>query len=502
MFGSDKDRLGILLSDDILKIVHMRLSSSGHTVANVFRKDIQGVAPEELPKVLKGALAELNVKRVKAVCVIPSSVATTKNIEIPSLDPQEIKSIIDLQAGRHTPYSREEILMGYISIGEYQRNYTQVLLIIVNRNVIKNHLGIFELAGIKVENVFFAPEGIGRFYGKALGLKENDLPVGIIDISKKSTDFIITFHNTIITCRSIPLGMEHLLKEGLEARDKLISEVEKSIESYKSEDINRPPDIYYLTSDDAKIKELQPFLREKIKANVKILPFLDHVKAGQPVLLKIVSEFDDDSFLDLVSSVIFSDNAQVDLLPEEIKQQCAMEDQAHQLVKAGTFVLVLLLVICGIFITKIYFNSIYLGKLSQEYERKHQEVEKIDKIASNTRIVKDYLNSRMVSLKVMNELYRHVPNEMYLKNVMLEEGGTIKIEGTSDSMSLVFNLVSALEDSELFKAVKTKSTAAKKERGKDVAVFEISLRLESAPDEKEEVETKAEESAEAKGPEK
>src|SRR3989338_2715818 len=111
MFGSDKDRLGILLSDDILKIVHMRLSSSGHTVAKVFRKDIQGVAPEELPKVLKGALAELNVKRVKAVCVIPSSVATTKNIEIPSLDPQEIKSIIDLQAGRHTPYSREEILM-------------------------------------------------------------------------------------------------------------------------------------------------------------------------------------------------------------------------------------------------------------------------------------------------------------------------------------------------------------------------------------------------------
>ena len=49
-------------------------------------------------------------------------------------------------------------------------------------------------------------------------------------------------------------------------------------------------------------------------------------------------------------------------------------------------------------------------------------------------------------------------------------------------MSRVFTLVTALEESPLFKAVKTQSTTAKKERGKDVAVFEISFKLESARD--------------------
>ncbi len=50
-------------------------------------------------------------------------------------------------------------------------------------------------------------------------------------------------------------------------------------------------------------------------------------------------------------------------------------------------------------------------------------------------------------------------------------------------MSRVFTLVGALEESQLFKSVKTNSTTAKKERGKDVAAFELVFKLESAKDE-------------------
>ena len=44
---------------------------------------------------------------------------------------------IDLQAGRHTPFSREEILMDYLNIGTYRKNYTEVLLVIVNSNAVR-----------------------------------------------------------------------------------------------------------------------------------------------------------------------------------------------------------------------------------------------------------------------------------------------------------------------------------------------------------------------------
>ena len=101
-------------------------------------------------------------------------------------------------------------------------------------------------------------------------------------------------------------------------------------------------------------------------------------------------------------------------------------------------------------------------------------------------IVKDYMSNRLVSLETVNELYRLIPEEIYLNNITLEDDGTVTIQGVSESMSRVFSFVTALEESDFFKSVKTNSTAAKKDRGKDVATFELSFKLMYAKDEKEE----------------
>ena len=79
---------------------------------------------------------------------VPANAATAKNIEVPSSDPEEIKSIINLQAGRHTPYSREEVLISYINLGLNAFNNTRLLLVIVHRNMVKERIS---LGKIRVE---------------------------------------------------------------------------------------------------------------------------------------------------------------------------------------------------------------------------------------------------------------------------------------------------------------------------------------------------------------
>ena len=86
----------------------------------------------------------------------PAHLTIAKNIEIPSLDPDEIKEIIDLQAGRHTPYSRGEIIIDYINIGTYRENYTKILLVIVTLSVVRRQIEILAKAGLITEKVFFA----------------------------------------------------------------------------------------------------------------------------------------------------------------------------------------------------------------------------------------------------------------------------------------------------------------------------------------------------------
>ncbi len=485
MFQFEKDYICIAVNDTILKAVHLRGTAPALKLAGMMRQDVKDVALEEQVKLIRSGLSEANIKKASGICVIPAGVVTTKNIEIPSVDPQEIKAIIDLQAGRHTPFSREEIIIGYINIGVYQHNYTKVLLIIVNREVIKKQISLFDLLALRVEKVVFAPEAKALFYAKILNVKTGDGPIGIIDIGKRTTDFVIEQNATVIMCRSIPLGMENLLKEGPASRDKIVEELAKSLESYQSEDVSKLPETILFTTDDAKVKELQKILQERLKMNVKNVAQLDHIHGAQPVMLKMVSEFDDESFLDVLAAAIVQGEIRVDLMPEEVRVQQSIAEKGHQVVKAGSFALIILLLVCAIFLTKIYFRNEYRDKLVDSYEQKHQSVEELERISTNTRIVKDFLSKRMVSLEIVNELYNKIPNEIYLKTVNLDEEGAIRIQGVSDSPSIPYAFITVLEDSELFKSAKMISSNAQKERGKDVLAFEISFRLESAKDEEE-----------------
>jgi Tfp pilus assembly PilM family ATPase/Tfp pilus assembly protein PilN len=485
MFKKEKKYIGISFSDQCLKIANLKITSTGKSVIGVVKKDVHGIAPEELPKITRALLSELAVAKPSAICALPASLVTTKNIEVPSIDPAEIKSIIDLQAGRHTPYSREEILIGYITIGVFQRNYTKVLLFIVNREQILKQLGFMTQAGIRIEKVVFAPEALVAFYAQALKINDENKPLGIIDISHDTTDFIIGCNKTIVTSRSIPVGMDQLIKEGAAAEEKLLAELMQSVEVYQGEDLGPLPAQYVLTCDDGKLQQLQPRLQEKLKANINITPYLDYVSASQPVMLRLVSEYNDDSLLGVIAAGTMLDDLKFDLTPNEIRSQRAIEEKGRQIIFLGIYGLVILVLICAIFFSKIYFRSLYFEKLKADYTQKQKNVEILDHISQNTQIIKDFTVDRLISLDVIKTLYALIPDEMYLQSINLEETGAISIQGTSESMARVFDFNTALVGSPLFKNVKIKSTASKQERGKEMATFEITLLLASAPDEEQ-----------------
>ncbi len=485
LFRSERKLLVITLNEEYLKVVLWEERGQGGEVVSALRRDIREISEEEIPKTIQSAVGTMKAKSCRAVYVVTPQIATTKNIEVPSVDPNEIKSIINLQAGRHTPYSREEIIVGYANIGIYQRNYSKILLVIVNRDVIKKKITILEEAGITVHHVVFSPEVMASFYAKALGLSGKEETFGIIDVAAHTTDFVIGLSHKIVACRNIPIGAQELLKNKSGSGKKFFEEIKKSLDSYQAEDIEKTPSTYILAADIPLIKELRPQLQEVLDAPVKIAPYLDNIKIAPDIRDEIVS-IEDDSFLDLIAAAAAYTKAQVDLIPEEVKMQLAIAEQAKEMGKAGILIAILLLVTCGIFISKIYFKNTQLDHLKAIYEPKHVEVEALEKIAGQTRLVKDYLTNRMTALKVIDELYKIIPDEIYLTNIVMDEKGTLKIQGISESMSQVFSFVTALEDSALFKNVKTTSTTAKKERGKDVAAFEIAFKLESAKDDEEE----------------
>lgn len=508
MAKKQSGQLSIVITDDAVKVAHLKGLPNNPEVANLFFREIKGKSDEEIANVIAEASATFGLKRPEAVCVLSSSLVTTKNIEIPSLDPKEIASIIELQAGRHTPYSREEIVVGYINFGVYQKNYSKVLLAIVNRKVVMRQVDILELSGVRVVKVLFGPEVRAGFYTQALSSDAESKPVGILDVDALSTDFAIVLRGTVIACRNIPVGVQQLNEEPQVSYERFVSEFKQSLDSYQSEDIEQLPSEYILSDSGEDREALKEALLNTLNISSRIVRYAEKIPIAEMARQVLISK-KNVTFLDVIAPALVGEMAQIDFLPEEIRVQRSLEEQSKEGVKFGALILVFLVIVGLIVMSKLYFKGALLERIKKEYTGAQEEAKKLEEVSTKTRLVKAYLMNRLLPLEAVTELYRIIPNDVYLNSLVIDEKGKITIDGTSDSMSQVFALVGSLENSELFKGVKTKSTTAKKERGKDVAAFEIVFRLESAQDEGEEdvddasadEKTKAPASGQAKVPE-
>ncbi len=482
MFAKNPEYICVSLSDDVLRIVQLKGSGASLKVTHAVARDVKGVVGADLVKAIQSSLGGFNTKSANVYSLIPSSLTTTKNIEIPSVSPEEIKSIVSLQAGRHTPFSREEIQTGYINIGVYKSNYTKVLLVIANKAQLKEQLGIFEKAGLRVKRVLFGAEGIAGFYTRHLN-NSGENPIGIIDIGKQSTDFIIALGGKPITTRTIGIGKSQLISEGAAASERFIEELRRTIESYQSEDIEKLPTDFIFTSDDESIKSLQPLLQQKLNWVVNIVPYVDGIKLGEDILKRFATDLSEYSLLDLIASSSTLETSQINLIPEEVQLQKAIELQGREAFTAAIYALIILVLVAVNFGLEIYFKNTFLNKLRDGYRDNRDSVVSLENRSSKVQMIQSFLASRMMSLDVLNEVYKNIPTEVYLTGISMDELGSISVQGISDVGSLVYSLNTTLKEGKLFKSADVKEKTAKKDRGKDVHAFEIALKLQSAPDE-------------------
>jgi Tfp pilus assembly PilM family ATPase len=468
----NKELIGVDFSSDNLKFVHAVISLNKMEIAGILTRNTSGLTSDDIANAVRATATEFKAKSPGVISVIPSHAVITKNIEIPSTDPREIKEIISLQAGRHTPYSRDEIIADYIEIGTYKNSYTKILLVIIARSAVKKHLEILDKAGLRLERVLLAAEGLVVFVTKALRLENSDPPVNILHIDENHTDFIIGFKSKPIFVRSIPIGTQHLLSERQTYEVKFAEEILRSLEAYQNEDIEKTPNLLILTGAIEQVRELEATLNNSMHLTVKVLPYLKNAPIA-PEAARAASLIKQSSFLHIISALLSWDKLKVDLVPEEIKLRKSLEERGKELIKTGVLILTNFILVFFILVTGIYFKGLYLKKINDKYRTLNEEAKKLEGDFDRISRIKNYLASRGYSLEVLTELYNIVNPEIQLSDVRFDEQGKFSLRGTAESMSAVFTFVEDLEKSKFFKEVKSKYTTKRKEGTKDVTDFEI-----------------------------
>lgn len=468
-----KDIIGINISGSSLKLVHLKNTHRKNEIVNVFRKDIAGLSDTDISNKIADYFEKLDVKSVNVVNVIPSHLVITKNIEVPSRNPQEIKDIIALQAGRHTPYSRDEVMIDYVDIGTYRDNYTKILLIIAARNVIRRQYSIFEQAGVRLDKVLFAPEAMGRFISRVRRLEADSAPSAIIHIDESFTDFLIIFGGKIIYIRNIPIGVEHLTKDKEHEQLRIIDEVKKSLEAYNTEDVAKTPRSIIFTGAIEKAKELVPIMVNSLHIPIELIDYLEYLPLTEEVAKLSTTDTAQVSFLDVMTSVFISNEVKFDFMPKEIKLRRDFEERSKDLIKTGIYIFSAFALTCSIAASKIYFKSSQLKKLNEKYSALHIQAKKLEKNFEKVKLARSYLANRGYSLEALTQLYDVTPINMQINDIRFDINGSLLIKGTADVLATVFELVGNMEKSVFFKDVENKYTTKRKEGLSDVTDFEI-----------------------------
>lgn len=464
--------IAVDMCSNFLKIVYFKAAAKRKEVYSIYAENITGLSDEDISKKISEYFVKDKIRTRDVIDIISPHLVITKNIEVPSTNPREISDIINLQAGRHTPYSREEIIVDYVEIGTFKHNYTKILMIILTKNVVKRHMDILNNAGLKLDRVLFSPEGIAISTANLLRTKNDDFPVGIVNVDEGSSDFIVIFKNKVLFVRAIPIGTKHIIADRERYQTRFADELKKSLEAYHTEDIQKTPNLLLLSGAIKELKELEGVLNNILHIPVSLVTYFKNVNISKRALDSI-SEFSQLTFLNIIAPSIVVDLSKVDLIPEEVKLRKAFEERGRELIKTGIFCLTIFILVCLILMGKIYFKSIYLQQLNQKYIELNNEAKKLEKNFVKVRIMRNYLTNRGYSLEVLNELYKIAPLDMRFNDIRYFNRERFTIMGTAESMATVFSFVDSLKKSRYFEDVKTRYTTKRKEDGRDVADFEI-----------------------------
>ncbi|OGX19649.1 MAG: hypothetical protein A3K83_04735 [Omnitrophica WOR_2 bacterium RBG_13_44_8b] len=470
--AAGRDFVCLDTSGDNLKLAHLKVSSGKKQIVDLVSRNIHGSSEADISKVIKSLLQAMNIKNPYVMNVIPSPLAITRNIEVPSQNPNEIEEIVNLQASRLTPYAREDIIIDYLNVGTYRKSYSKLLLITVARNLIKRQLDILSGAGIKIERICFSAEAIASLIPQFLKQGLEGQVINILHIDSNFTDFIVALDSKLIFVRGIPIGAEHFLVSKEQYQQRFLEELKKTLEAYKTEDIYKSVQMIVLAGCIEKIKDLEPVLNGELHIPTTSTSYFKHIDASEEAK-KTISSSEQMSFLNVISPLMASDQLKLNLIPEEIKFKKLLQEQSKDIVKSGILVMGIFILVCAILISKIYFKSVHLKALSTKYSEIHPEALKLENDSSRVKEVRNYLSYRGYSLIALDTLSGILPRNLVLTDIKFERQGKFSVRGVAESMSAVFSLIDDMGKTDCFKDVKSKYTTKRKEADKDVIDFEI-----------------------------
>ena len=482
VFAQNKPAVAVEIGNDWLKIAEGSFSGQSVVFSKFsFKKlsQIKGSLAEQLASDFR----ELKLSKKGVVTFIPRHMVTSRVLEVPSVDHKEIGEILNLQIGKQTPYSKEEIVSDYNIISSPREGYTKVMLIIARRNLIDERLEVFSKAGIEIEAITLSSEGVYNWFNvfHSTELKAQD-PTGaiLVDIDSNYSDFLVINDKNFTYSKNILIGANHLIEDRQNYQQKFIEELKHSKDVYAEEWKGSRIAKLFLCGAAAEIKDLDHILSAQLDISCQV------IDSGRDMRLNPAISGNSDykfiSFCPLLGILKKHKALKFNLIPNEMRIQRLIKEKRDNLTILGVLFGAVMMVVSLLALMYIHNKNDYLAQIKGKVSLIQKDSDEVDKMRQSLNLIRERLSASGDSLVMLNELYRVLPKEVYLTGLSIERKKQITIRGRASAMSDVFRFVTALENSPSFQNVKNNYATAKKENEVEFTDFEIVANYEKPKD--------------------
>ena len=443
---------GIEIGQDSIKVVQgiPEWRRSGMKIITLLTEEVK--SNDEKSVKLKHIINNLDIKPKKVIACIPRSLVTIRYLNLPSVNKSEIARMVQFQAEKQLPYSKEELVTAFKVIGSNKDGYSKVMLVLVHRDVINKQLEL--LGGLKLNPEYIELSSQAAASAFIKEHPEVDKPVAFIDIDMFSVDIQVIFNEKLVYTRNISLSES-------KTQESLLEEIIKSLNSYNKD--NREITSIFVGG----------------KAHSKLVENLSKSFDMPAEIFNPVENLTGVSLCSIIGLIGNFPNVLLNVLPDEIKKRKqVIEKRKHYLVLASQCAGILLLVL-GIFMRNIYDKQNTLKWLDIEIEKTNPIAKEVNKRSGRLEIIKKQLDTKNSCLDILHELHRIIPDTISFTILDYQLNNTLKIKGHSKALSDALGLIDILEKSSYFKNVQLKSSNMRRLRNMEVADFYIQCEIES-----------------------
>lgn len=444
----------IEIGNDWLKIMQAEPARSGLAVSRLYLENFDSSGPA-LSESISRAMKNSKFSKMPVIAYLPRQVVNIRMLELPSTDSNEIADMVDLQVGKQTPYSRDEIVSDYKIVGSDREGYCRVMLVIVQRSVLRHRFSILEDAGVEVRRMTVSSEGLLNWCRQAI--EGADKATAILDIDSFYSDFVVVARKNMIFTRSILVGANQLNEDYDTWKDKLVREVKQSLEMCQSESHGKNPVRLLVSGAGPNFQGLSEYLGSHLNLPSDIMDSARSAEKmpSQPSLKD--AEYRTVSITPLIGTAMAPENLEFNLVPDFITVRKGLIQKAKMLTAFGILVMTFLVVSSLYGTLKLSFKRDTLNAIEQEIKAKEPVIREEKRMLEVIVIDRERRDSRLSMVNLITEIHKLTPAGITSDLIAIDvekEKAQVTVSGEGQSNDDVQTFRAKLEQSLLFRDVK------------------------------------------------